>query len=116
MRILGFGKRWDKLEDKEFTTFRFPRKDLDWEIGEQVQVVYHPRSKGRDVLGVAEIINKEQRWFDHIIPSDCAARSEIEAQRDGFYNREDMINWLYDTYKERIFDEQMNKLTLRWVE
>jgi len=30
MRILGFSKKWDKLKDPEFTTFRFERKDKDW--------------------------------------------------------------------------------------
>lgn len=71
MRILGFSRKdWinhltskPKLEEDKFTTFRFERRDEDWRVGEQVQVVYKPRRKGGgEVLGVAEIINKERRW------------------------------------------------------
>lgn len=38
MRILGFSKKWDKLNNGKFTTFRYPRKDSlvgrDWHDGE----------------------------------------------------------------------------------
>ena len=114
MRILGFGKKWPKLKQCEFTTFRFPRRDKDWGVGEQVQIVFRPRSKEREILGTAVIIDKQERGFDHIVPEDCAARSELEAREDGFQDRQEMVDWLWDTYKSRVFDEHINKLTLRW--
>ena len=105
MRVLGFSKKWDKLNDTEFTTFRFPRKDRDWQIGEIVQVVYKPRRKGGgEKLGVALIINKEFVRVKNI--------TEDEAIKDGFNNFFEM--WLFlkkpDGYKP------MNKLTLRWTQ
>lgn len=109
MRILGFSKRWQKLSNPIFTTFRFTRKDRDWQSGEQVQVVYKPRSKEREYLGVAEILNKESR---HILT--VSGLSDTEARDDGFSNRDDMFQWLVKTYSG--LPETMNKLTLRWVE
>lgn len=114
MRILGFSKRWQKLSDAEFTTFRFPRKDKDWRIGEQVQIVYKPRSKERVRLGTAEIIGKvAERIFPDSI---CliAAVSEYEAIKDGFPNLREMHLWMWDRYKRRAVNEPMNKLTLKW--
>lgn len=62
MRILGFSQKWHKLNNGIlFTTFRFPRKDKDWEIEEVVQIVYKPRSKQREPLGIARIIRKEPK-------------------------------------------------------
>ena len=61
MRIISFSKRWPKLLNQEFTTFRFPRKDRNWEVGERVQVYYKNRTPEREKLGEAEIINKEKR-------------------------------------------------------
>lgn len=116
MRILGFHKKWDKLQQDTFTTFRFTRKDKDWAISECVQIIYKPRSKEREILGIAKIIDKEHRGFDRFPPEDCVARSEIEAQQDGFIDREDMVVWLDKIYGDRIYEEPMNKLTLRWVE
>ena len=31
MRIISFSVMWPKLQQPRFTTFRFPRKDKDWE-------------------------------------------------------------------------------------
>ena len=63
MRILGFSKKYGKLSKPwyardihTFTTFRYPRRDRDWEVEEIVQVVYKPRSKEREPLGIARII------------------------------------------------------------
>ena len=42
MRILGFSKKWGKLGDTTFTTYRFPRKDKDWQLEEVVQVATQP--------------------------------------------------------------------------
>lgn len=62
MRILGFNQKGGKLNNNiMFTTFRFPRKDKDWEVEEVVQVVYKPRSPKREILGIARIIRKEPK-------------------------------------------------------
>lgn len=108
MRILGFSERWRKLQDEKFTTFRFSRKDRDWAVGEVVQVVYKPRSKERDVLGNAKILNKELRDLFRVGVSDK------EAIRDGFRDIKAMGEWLDKTYGRRWLDEPMNKLLLRW--
>lgn len=107
MRIIGFSKKWDKLKQPEFTTFRFPRKDRDWYVGETVQVYFHPRSKDREFLGIAEIIDKVARL----------EVSEKEAIADGFQSVADMGSWLIKTYgcTDRV-KNGMNKLTLRWAQ
>ncbi len=94
MRIISFSKRWDKLQQPEFTTFRFPRKDRDWEEG--------------------EVIKKELRKiataYEEYRPT------ETEAKADGFENLFEMNTYFRKSYgEERIFREPINKLTLRWV-
>ena len=117
MRVLGFSKRWQKLSFSEFSTFRFPRKDKDWSVGEEVQIVYKPRSKEREVLGIAVIISKEPRYFFN--PKEEVPNKQLmghsEAKRDGFKDYYDMVVWLKQAYGERIYTEPMNKLTLRWL-
>lgn len=103
MRILGFSKKWDKLEQPKFTTFRFTRRDRDWEKGEQVQIVFKPRSKDREILGIADIINKEYKSINEI--------TEREAQLDGFYDHYEM--WRFLKYPD--MDTIIHKLTLRWI-
>ena len=107
MRILGFSKKWAKLKQPSFTTFRCQRRDCDWELFEGAQIVYHPRSRNREILGVAQIIGKESIWIDDI--------SEIEAELDGFGSLNEMVGWLALTHGERIQNEPMNKLVLKWV-
>jgi hypothetical protein len=115
MRVLGISQKWSKLKQDEFTTFRFTRKDKDWGVGEQVQVVYHPRGKDREVLGVAEITGKERKSFYNITSDDRQHLVSIhEAQADGFADFECMVKWLIKTYGDRLRKETMNKLTLRW--
>lgn len=113
MRIISFSKKWEKLQQKEFTTFRFPRKDRDWEVGEKVQVFYRNRTPLREKLGMAEITNKEIRklgtTFEEYRPT------ESEAIADGFDSLREMNGYFRDTYGRRIFQEPINKLTLRWV-
>ena len=126
MRILGFSKKdWinyhigkPKLQEPDFTTFRFRRRDRDWEIGEVVQVVYKPRSKDREPLGIAEIINKERRWiFTAKKPRGEKVLTPREAHADGFKGYGDMAMWLSKGYgHQRLVDEPMNKLDLRWVD
>ena len=125
MRILGFSKKWPKLQKDVFTTFRFPRKLHDPDVGDVVQIVYKPRSKGREILGLAEITHKELRWVMNA--TDEAVKhygdyfavgvvTEQEAILDGFQDREDMIKWIRNTYRSRQAVEPMNKFTLRWTQ
>ena len=123
MRILGFSKKWSKLEEPEFTTFRFPRKDKDWQVGELVQIVFKPRQKGGgERLGVAKIINKQLRAMArHGNKLPYPIVSNAEAEKDGFSsiaNRQAyfvMWEFLWDYYGgKRLLEEPMNKLTLRW--
>lgn len=119
MRILGFSKKWDKLNKAKFTTFRFPRKDKDWQVDEIVQVVYKPRRKGGgERLGVAKIISKERRWvFTARKPRGQKVVTPQEARKDGFKSYVDMAMWLVNTYgHQRLVNEPINKLTLKWLE
>lgn len=126
MRILGISRKdWinyltgkPKLEEDEFITFRFSRRDRDWEVEEVVQIVYKPRTKEREVLGIAEIIKKEPR---RIFKTKKLYHTPIiqpaEAQKDGFPSYFEMGKWFVNTYgMQRLLNEPMNKLTLRWVE
>lgn len=115
MRILGVEKKWPKLRQSEFTTFRFSRRDKDWEVDEEVQVVYKPRSKEREVLGIARIKDKCARMLVNNPVSPVGEVSEGEAVADGFEFKKAMQVWMWDRYKRRIFDEPINKLTLKWV-
>ena len=121
MRVLGFSKKWPKLEQKEFSTFRYSRIDKDWGIREEVKVVFQPRRKGGgDVLGIAKIINTEVREFDKVysdmMNDGVPLITEKEAIADGFNGVADMINWLKKTYGRLDFMPRMNKLTLYWIE
>ena len=129
MRILGFSQKWTKLKQHTFTTFRFERRDIDWHIGERVQVVYKPRSKEREILGTAKIVAKEKRWVgwassliewierEHdILPhSGIGTIGHKEAVEDGFAGVLEMVNWLAKTHKDRNNREPMNKLTVTWI-
>jgi len=116
MRILGFSKKWYKLQRDEFTTFRFPRKDKDWQEGEVVQVVYKPRSKEREVLGLAKIVSIEQRLFGRSlrVVDHYLVITNIEAHQDGFPCYGDMALWFREQYGNRIFSEPINRLALEW--
>ena len=132
MRILGFSKEWGKLNnDILFTTFRFPRKDRDWEVEEVVQVVYKPRSKEREVLGIARIIRKEpkdlaKRWCyytgGYSLPNTPDPITPDEAEEDGFTgmhgggDTEKMRQFFIDTYGYSKCKEPINKLTLYWLD
>jgi hypothetical protein len=113
MRIISFSKKWDKLNQPEFTTFRFPRKDSDkgrdWHLGEIVQIYYHNRCPDREYLGTAEIMRK----FTMLV---CDIDDEL-AVADGFPGGcAEMVEWLESSHKQRLeMITQINKLTLRWV-
>ena len=137
MRILGFSKKWDKLNKQwferdrhTFTTFRFPRRDKDWEIEELVQIVYKPRSKEREPLGIARIIRKQEKdlrkkyyGFGDIC-KDADVITPSEAYEDGFVamhgggNIEEMLDYLRgsSTYEQFYRVGRVNKLTLYWLE
>lgn len=116
MRILGFVKYWPKLNKNTFTTFRYPRRDKDWQVGEKVQVVIKPRTKDKVWLGVAEIIAKEKRNVSWKRMNGIRNLSFEEAVDDGFKSRTAMISWLYNLYGDRILQEPMHKLILIWKE
>ena len=107
MRILSVNQYWEKLKEHEFTTFRFPRRDKDWHVREIVKVVFKPRTKERAKIGVAKIIDKEQKILEEI--------SEEEARKDGFLSIEDMMQWFKQRDDDRIEKEAINKLKLQWI-
>jgi len=122
LRIMGFSKEWTKLNQNEFTTFRFPRKDKDWQLHELVKVVLHHRSPypKRRELGIAQIIDKhyrvapiyEQRHSGRIT---FPVFTDAEAEADGFDDASGMEFWLIQTYgAERVANLDISKLTLKW--
>lgn len=129
MRELGFSTLYwrnyevdrPKLGIDRFTSFRFPRRDKDWAVGELVKIVYKARSPAnRSVLGLAEIVKKEPRVF-HIegvrpeLYHDIPEITEREAKLDGFLSRVDMEKWILAVNK-RMEWEAINKLTLAWTQ
>ena len=117
MRILSFNQRSPKLQQDEFSTFRFKRRDIDWAVGEVVQIVFKPWGKEREILGIAEIVGKEAR---RIFPTRKLCHipllTEREAIRDGFIGWGDFALWLVKAYgHKRVWEEPMNKLLLRWI-
>lgn len=113
MRIMGFSKKWGKLNHQTFSTFRLPRKDRDWYIGEPIQVVYHPRSKDHKLLFLAEIINVEHRSFD---PASAPLITNAEAIADGFDSVNSMRLWLEQAHGKFNVSRLFNKITLRHIE
>jgi hypothetical protein len=111
MRILGFQKKWDKLSKPEFTTFRYPRADKDWQVRETVQVVIKPRSKSPKLIGFAEIIRLESHRMEDI--------TESMAIQDGFESLNAMLAWLGKTYGNDyrwLWQKPMNRIILRQIE
>ena len=114
MRVLGFQKKWDKLSNPEFTTFRFQRLDADWQVGEMVQVYFKSRSPQREKLGIAEIINKERRELDPFSSVyNIPIVTEEEANADGFVSLRAMADYMERQYGLD-YISLFNKLTLRW--
>ena len=116
---------WSKLNNElTFTTFRYPRKDRDWEVEEVVQIVYKPRTKERKPLGIARIIRKNEKnlnknWsYYSSSPNTPDMITPDEAYEDGFSgmhgggDREAMVKFIKDWSKPPI----VNKLTLYWIE
>lgn len=120
MRIIGYSKKWDKLnlelpveERPDFTTFRFEHKSQPYEIGQLAQQVYKPRRKGGgELLGIAEIVGKEIK----LTGEWDADVTDEEAQADGFRDMGDMEKWMIKAYgTHRVNNEPMYKLTLKWI-
>ena len=105
MRRMGLSLRWAKLWQPEFTTFRTPRKDKDWFVGEKVRVVFQPRSKNRQPLFLAEIVAKEPKTFDKI--------TSAEAIADGFSGIITMWAFLENSHPRFKASTPLNKLTLK---
>lgn len=111
MRIISFTKKWDKLNNPEFTTFRLPRRDSDkgrdWKAGEQVQVYYHNRCKDRQFYGNADIYIKTSTLLGRI--------DDAEAVADGFENFAEMFEWLNKAHGNNLRPATViNKLYLRY--
>ena len=131
MRILGFSRKWQKLtDDILFTTFRYPRRDKDWQVEEVVQVVYKPRTKGRVILGIARIIRKQKKntkkgwcYYPSLgFPTTPDMITPQEAYEDGFSGMhgggdvQKLLQWLRESNPDRYFREPIvNKLTLYWI-
>lgn len=130
MREISFNQHWPKLDTSVFTTFRFPRKDRDWAIGEKVRVVLSARSKKREVLFEAVITKKEARWVrfqDYPLKQSLEEKgipiiTSDEARADGFFdtNKAPALyhfqQFMLEAYEERIYREPMNKLSLSRIE
>ena len=107
MRVLGYSKKWDKLQKTQHTTFRFTRKDRDWALKEMVQEVYHPRSsKDREIVNrMSRIDGIQSLWVKDI--------TDAEAVEDGFKDAVDMLAWLVAAHgSERCQKEQIHKLSI----
>jgi len=108
VRILGFSKKWGKLNQPEFTTFRWRRKDaekgMDWHNGEALKIVYRPRHE-HEYMGIAQIIKKE--------PKQCQMITEEEAVADGFQDIGEMMDFLNPPALAGM--QIINKLTLKWL-
>jgi len=122
MRVLSFSRMWAKLDNDTLTTFRFERKDKDWEVGEQVQMVFKARSPQRRVLGVAEIVDKTPRWVMNHPPGlgyagyfNTPLVTEEEAVADGFSSREEMVKFIRKERRMLCVIKPLNKLTVRWL-
>ena len=107
MREISFAKRWEKLEEPEFTTFRMQRRDKDWQLGERVKVVYHARQKDREVLGIADIVRMEE--------VDLKLITLNEAVGDGFQSVAEMVTWLLEVHGARLKQVPLHKLTLQYL-
>ncbi len=95
-----------------------------------MQIVYKPRSKDREPLGIARIIRKQpkdlnKRWNYYApftMPNTPDMITPSEAEEDGFTgmhgggDTEKMRRFFIDTYGWSKCKEPINKLTLYWIE
>lgn len=106
-REMGFSKLSPKLNQDQFTTFRFARKDKDWEVGEIVSIAYGPNSPSRPVIGRAQIISKKPTMLHDV--------SEAEAKEDGFKDLQAMIARMHEVHGDQVLSEPMNKLQVKYI-
>ena len=108
-----------------------PGTKYTWlKLEEVVKIVYKPRSKEREVLGVARIIRKEtkdlNKQFHYYVggystPNTPDTITPDEAEDDGFTgmhgggDTEKMRKFFIDTYGYSRCKEPINKLTLYWI-
>lgn len=120
MRIISFEQDWPKLHRTRFTTFRFPRRDRDWEPGELVKVVVKARTAERLYLGIAKIsIMVTNRIFPCLIgtfPGTNVPITTQEAIEDGFWTMVDMNDHFVGMHGKRLLQEPLNKLVLMYTE
>ena len=116
---MGFQKQWinqvtqqPKMASDSFTTFRFPRKDRDWEVGEVIQIVMNPRTKKRIPLGEAMIVTKEPR---SLIGGKAHSITNDEARLDGFRLATELVDFLLKGKPIQYWASHPNRLTLRWL-
>ena len=107
IRVMGFSRLWPKLNQEQFTTIRFPRKDKDWVVGEVVKVTYRLDSKERLVIGTTQIVSKTPIMLHDL--------SDAEAREDGYEDLQAMVVRMHDVHGDRVLSEPMNKLRLKFV-
>lgn len=74
---------------------------------------YKPRTKQREVLGVAKIIDRVVRRFTTDVLGTLT--TDEEAMVDGFESVSAMLLWMLKTHGHRPLIEPVNKLTLEWL-
>ena len=118
MRILGFQtidwedytKKRRKLAGLSFTTFRLPRKDKQIFVGEILQVVVKPRTKGRLYLGEARVLSIEEK---HNQEYGDTGISDTEAQKDGLEDSWKLRHYLF--HRRGATPPLAYKITLEWI-
>jgi len=115
MRDFSFSFRPLKLWLPCWVDFRLQRRDKDRQILEQVTVVINARSKYREELGIARLIQKDQRKLPGCEFMVAPLVTEGEAIEDGFDSLYQMTEWFYHQYGVRPQIEPLYKYTLEWV-
>jgi hypothetical protein len=103
---------WGKLQNDEFTTFRFARRDKDYQVEEKLQAWYRQRSPKRQYLFNVEVVSKYPKW---LIDANGLYINVEEAKEDGFETPELMFTFLHKAHGKRVYREPINKLTLRKI-
>ncbi|MFA5152108.1 MAG: hypothetical protein WC554_06100 [Clostridia bacterium] len=101
----------EKLTSLSFTTFRLPRLDKDWYVGEILEVVLQPIGKKKFPLGQAEVIFLEPK--DHFQYGDKGISDE-EALKDGFRDSWELRKKIFWTRRHGKKPQVAYKLTLEW--
>jgi hypothetical protein len=109
---MGGVERKPKLECLSFVTFRLPRVDKDWMVGEILEVVIQRIGDKKYPLGQAEIIymdRKERReYYGEFSISD------EDAQHEGYKSSWELSKKLFYARKAGQVPTFAYKLTLEW--